>query len=219
MLPTAYQQFIHLSRYARWNEEEERRETWEETVGRYFDFFVPHLNENHGAGLNTDWLTRGGGATEVDQLRDAVSNLNILPSMRCLMTAGPALDRDHIAGYNCAYRPVDDIRAFDEILFILMCATGVGFSVERQYVNQLPRLPEAFEESGLTIAVRDSKRGWAEAYRELLGLLYAGRIPKWDTSKVRAKGARLITMGGRASGPQPLIDLTDEVIRTFDAGK
>lgn len=206
MLPTSYQQFIHLSRYARWNEEEARRETWEETVQRYFTFFQPHLNDNHNAHLILD---------EIAPIQDAITNLDVMPSMRCLMTAGRALERDHVAGYNCAYRPIDDIRAFDEILFVLMCATGVGFSVERQYVNQLPNLPEVLDESGITIAVRDSKRGWAEGYRELLSLLYAGRIPKWDMSKVRPAGARLKTMGGRASGPQPLIDLFEFTIRLF----
>lgn len=208
MLPTTYQQFIHLSRYARWNPEEERRESWEETVGRYFGFFVPHLNENHDAGL----VYYDG---EGKELQNALLNLDVLPSMRCLMTAGPALARDHVAGYNCAYRPVDDIRAFDEILFVLMCGTGVGFSVERQCVNQLPSLPEVLDESGITITVRDSKRGWAEGYRELLSLLYVGRIPNWDMSKVRPAGAILKTMGGRASGPQPLIDLFEFTIRLF----
>lgn len=205
MLPTNYQQYIHLSRYARWNEDENRRETWDETVQRYFDFFIPHLRENHGTVAPQDYLP----------IKEAILNLNVMPSMRCLMTAGPALSRDHIAGYNCAYRPVDDIRAFDEILFILMCATGVGFSVERQYVNQLPVIPEHLDDSGLVIVVRDSKRGWAEAYRELLGLLYAGRVPKWDTSKVRKAGTRLKTMGGRASGPEPLIELFEFTIRMF----
>lgn len=206
MLPTSYQQFIHLSRYARWDDEAGRRETWDETVNRYFDFFVPYLNENHGAELL---------ASDIDPLSWGIRNLDVMPSMRCLMTAGPALARDHIAGYNCAYRPVNDIRAFDEILFILMCSTGVGFSVERQYVNQLHAIPERLDESNITIAVRDSKRGWAEAYRELLGLLFAGRIPTWDMSKIRKKGSRLFTMGGTASGPEPLIELFEFTIRLF----
>ena len=206
MLPTSYQSMIHLSRYARWDDEAGRRETWDETVHRYFDFFVPHLDENHGAAITSE---------ELFSLRDGIQNLDVMPSMRCLMTAGPALSRDHIAGYNCAYRPVNDIRAFDEILFILMCSTGVGFSVERQYVNQLPAVPERLDESGITIAVRDSKRGWAEGYRELLGLLYAGRIPNWDMSAIRPKGARLMTMGGTASGPDPLIELFTFTVRMF----
>ncbi len=209
MLPTTYQNFIHLSRYSRWQDDVGRRETWDETVDRYFNFFVPYLNEHHDAGL-----THGAGV-EVGALRESILTLDVMPSMRCLMTAGDALSRDHLAGYNCAYRPVDDIRAFDEILFILMCSTGVGFSVERQYVNQLPPVPERLDESSIQIVVRDSKRGWAEGYRELLGLLYAGRIPLWDMSKVRPKGARLYTMGGTASGPQPLTDLFTFTIRLF----
>jgi ribonucleoside-diphosphate reductase alpha chain len=219
MLPTSYQQFIHLSRYARWDDNEGRRETWEETVQRYFEFFVPYLNEHHDAKLSndqrTEWLNPEGELDVVGQLGKGIVNLQIMPSMRCLMTAGNALSRDHLAGYNCAYRPVNDIRAFDEILFILMCSTGVGFSVERQYVNQLPPVPERLDESSIQIVVRDSKRGWAEAYRELLGLLFAGRIPSWDTSKVREKGSRLFTMGGTASGPQPLIELFEFTIRLF----
>lgn len=206
MLPTDYQRFIHLSRYARWDEEVGRRETWDETVQRYFNFFTPHLDEHHGAQITTP---------EICELFKHIVNLDVMPSMRCLMTAGPALSRDHIAGYNCAYRPVDDIRAFDEILFILMCATGVGFSVERQYVNQLPVVPERLDESLICIVVRDSKRGWAEGFRELLGLLYAGRIPSWDMSKVRPAGSRLKTMGGRASGPDPLIELFEFTVRLF----
>lgn len=206
MLPTSYQQFIHLSRYSRWDDSLGRRETWDETVDRYFNFFTPYLDENHGAQIDPD---------EVNQLRSAILGLDVMPSMRCLMTAGDALSRDHIAGYNCAYRPINDIRAFDEILFILMCSTGVGFSVERQYVNQLPPVPERLDESRIVITVRDSKRGWAEAYREILGLLYAGRIPSWDTSQVREKGARLFTMGGTASGPDPLIELFEFTVRLF----
>jgi ribonucleoside-diphosphate reductase alpha chain len=206
MLPTQYQEFIHLSRYARWNEEEARRETWDETSRRYFNFFAPHLNDNHDAGL---------GLAEVNGLFQAVNGLEVMPSMRALMTAGPALSRDHVSGYNCAYVPVDDVRAFDEIMFVLMCATGVGFSVERQFVNQLPCIPEDVTESTSVIQVRDSKRGWSEAYRELLGSLYVGRIPEWDDRKVRPAGARLKTMGGRASGPDPLRELVDFTIHTF----
>lgn len=206
MLPTTYQQFIHLSRYSRWDDSQDRRENWEETVARYFGFFVPHLNAEHNAQI-TD--------LERIELAESIYNLDVLPSMRCLMTAGPALSRDHIAGYNCAYRPINDIRAFDEILFILMCSTGVGFSVERRYVEQLPVVADKLTDSSITIGVRDSKRGWAEAYRELLGLLYAGRIPSWDTSKLRLKGARLKTMGGTASGPEPLIELFKFTVKMF----
>lgn len=206
MLPTNYQSYIHLSRYARWNDELERRETWDETVDRYFEFFYHHINNIAVPGLTVP---------EMRELRDGVYDLNVMPSMRCLMTAGRALERDPVACYNCAYVSIDNPRAFDEILFILMCATGVGFSVERQYVNQLPTVPEQLEESGTTITVRDSKRGWAEAFRELIGLLYAGRIPKWDMSKLRPAGARLKTMGGRSSGPEPLRDLFSFTVRTF----
>ena len=206
MLPTAYQQFIHLSRYSRWDDDVGRRETWDETVGRYFHFFVPYLNEHHDACID---------ATEQYELAQGIYNLQVLPSMRCLMTAGPALERDHIAGYNCAYRPIDDIRAFDEILYILMCSTGVGFSVEQQYVSQLPTIPERLDENQMLIKVRDSKQGWAESYRELLGLLYAGFIPRWDVSKLRPKGARLKTMGGTSSGPEPLVELFEFTVRTF----
>jgi ribonucleoside-diphosphate reductase alpha chain len=208
MLPTSYQQFIHLSRYARWDEEAGRRETWDETVNRYFNFFELHLADSHDLTLAHKDRTL---------LQDSIVGLDVMPSMRCLMTAGNALSRDHIAGYNCAYRPVDDIRAFDEILFILMCATGVGFSVERQYVNQLPAVPERLDESAIVFVVRDSKRGWAEGFRELLGLLYAGRIPTWDTSRIRPAGSRLKTMGGRASGPEPLIELFEFTVRLFQA--
>jgi ribonucleoside-diphosphate reductase alpha chain len=211
MLPSQYQQFIHLSRYSRWDSEENRRETWEETVDRYFDFFIPYLNENHGANLARTYNDYG----DTDELRNAVLNLEALPSMRCLMTAGPALGRDHIAGYNCAYRPIDDISAFDEIMFILMCGTGVGFSVERQYVNQLPVVPDQLSDSSVVLVVRDSKRGWAEGFRELLGLLYAGRIPAWDTSNVRDAGEVLSTMGGRASGPGPLEEVFKFTVQLF----
>ncbi len=204
-LPTSFQQLIHLSRYARWDAKAGRREDWLGTVDRYFDFFIPYLNEHHDAHISV----------EAGDIMSAVGNLDVLPSMRCLMAAGPALARDHIAGYNCAYRVINDIRAFDEILFILMCSTGVGFSVERQYVNELPAVPEQLTESNIAITVRDSKRGWAEAYRELLGLLYAGRIPTLDTSKLRARGARLKTMGGTSSGPQPLVDLFKFTIHIF----
>lgn len=205
-LPTPYQQFIHTSRYARWMPEENRREGWDETVARYFDFFTTHLNETFDAGLTHD---------EVSPIVQTVTDLRAMPSMRAMMTAGNALARDNICGYNCAYRAIDDVRAFDEILFILMCGTGVGFSVERQYINILPAVPETMEPSDLTIVVRDSKRGWAEALRELFGLLYAGRIPNLDTSKLRSAGAVLKTMGGRSSGPGPLIELFAFVIQIF----
>ena len=205
-LPTQFQQFIHLSRYSRWLEEENRRETWEETVNRYFKFFDGHLKENTKCKL--DKAVR-------EELRQAILNLEIMPSMRSLMTAGEALERDHTAGYTCSYVAVNRVRAFDEILYILMCGTGVGFSVERQYVDKLPTIAEQFTDSDTTIIVQDSKAGWAKAYKELVSLLIGGQVPKWDVSKVRASGARLKTFGGRASGPQPLVDLFRFTVDVF----
>ena len=207
-LPTNYQQFIHLSRYARWNEEQQRRETWEETVSRYFDFFEKHLPKN--TKLNSSQYE------EVrPTLEKAVLLLNIMPSMRALMSAGTALEKDNVAGFNCSYVAVDSPRAFDETLYILMCGTGVGFSVERQYINQLPDLPEDLFPTDTVIKVADSKIGWAKAYKELLSLLYAGQIPTWDVSNIRPYGARLKTFGGRASGPAPLEELFDFTINIF----
>ena len=187
-----YQEFIAASRYARWLPEHKRRETWEETVGRYCDF----------------WLrSRKLDAKNAHIIYDAITALNVMPSMRCLMTAGPALERDNVAGFNCSYLPIDHPRAFDELMYILLCGTGVGFSVERQYVGKLPEVAEAFHDSETAIVVPDSKIGWAKSFRQLMSLLYAGECPKWDTSKVRGAGEPLKTFGGRASGPQPLIDL------------
>ena len=205
-LPTQYQQFIHLSRYSRFRDELGRRETWNETVDRYFDFFVAHLKTNQSYNISKDLVT---------ELKTAVLNLEIMPSMRALMTAGEALKRDNVAGYNCSYVTVSRVRAFDEILYILLCGTGVGFSVERQYVEKLPTIAEEFTNSETTIVVQDSKAGWAKAYRELVSLLIGGQIPKWDVSKVRPSGARLKTFGGRASGPGPLEDLFRFTIDTF----
>jgi len=205
-LPSDYQKFIHTSRYARWIEKEKRRETWAETVKRYFDFFESHLKEHNNYTIPADLRK---------ELEDAVLNLEIMPSMRALMTAGEALKRDNTAGYNCSYITVNRIRAFDEILYILMCGTGVGFSVERQYVEKLPTIAEQFTDSDTTIIVEDSKAGWAKAYKELISLLIGGQIPKWDVSKVRAAGARLKTFGGRASGPRPLEDLFKFTVDTF----
>jgi len=205
-LPTSYQQFIHLSRYSRWLESEKRRETWSETVNRYFDFFEKNLKGNRNFTVTPELRK---------ELQDAVLNLEIMPSMRALMTAGEALERDNTAGYNCSYVSVNNIRAFDEILYILMCGTGVGFSVERQYVEKLPTIAEQFTDSETIIAVQDSKIGWAKAYRELVSLLVGGQIPKWDMSKIRPAGARLKTFGGRASGPRPLNDLFKFTVETF----
>jgi ribonucleoside-triphosphate reductase len=205
-LPSEYQQFIHLSRYSRWLESEGRRETWEETVNRYFNFFDKHLAEHTKGKLTLE---------EREELRQAVLNLEVLPSMRCLMTAGEALERDNIAGYNCAYVHINRVRAFDEILYVLMCGTGVGFSVERQFVEKLPTIAEEFSDSDTIISVADSKMGWAKAFRELISLLIVGQVPKWDVSKVRPAGARLKTFGGRASGPRPLEDLFKFTVETF----
>lgn len=209
-LPTDYQSFIHASRYARYLDDKQRRETWEETVDRYITFFTNHLKENFDFSFD---------AKKLKMIRDAIINLDVMPSMRAMMTAGPALERCNVAGYNCSYVPIDDPRAFDEVLYILMCGTGVGFSVERQFVNELPVVADHFEESSSTVVVEDSKEGWAKAYRELVSMLYGGRIPKWDVSKVRPAGARLKTFGGRASGPEPLVDLFKFTVRTFQNAK
>jgi ribonucleoside-diphosphate reductase alpha chain len=198
VLPSQYQQFIHLSRYARWDYNKKRRETWGETVDRYFTFFQEHLKETCDYDL-------GNGL--VEELREDVLSLNVMPSMRCLMTAGDALRKENIAGYNCSYVKVDSPRSFDEILYVLMNGTGVGFSVEIEHVNHLPIIAEELHPTDTTIVVADSKLGWAKAFKELLSLLWSGQIPKWDLSKVRAAGEPLKTFGGRASGPQPLDDL------------
>jgi ribonucleoside-diphosphate reductase alpha chain len=206
MLPSLYQEFIHKSRYARWLWDENRRENWDETVARYFNFFDEHIKEVTGYTVTPE---------ERKQLEEAVLNLEIMPSMRCLMTAGEALKRENVAGYNCSYVAVDSPRSFDEILYILMNGTGVGFSVESKYVDQLPVIPDELYPTDTTIQVADSKLGWAKALKELVHLLYAGQIPSWDVTKVRPAGAPLKTFGGRASGPQPLTDLFKFTIATF----
>ena len=205
-LPTDYQNFIALSRYARWKEDEQRRETWGETVARYFDYMADHLLNNNGYKL-PDTL-RG-------ELEEAVLNQSIMPSMRALMTAGPALDRCHVGGYNCSYVPVDSPRAFDESMYILMCGTGVGFSVERHCIEKLPMVSEEFHDTDTVIKVGDSRPGWAKSLKELIAMLYSGQIPKFDVSEVRPAGARLKTFGGRASGPQPLVELFEFCIQKF----
>jgi ribonucleoside-diphosphate reductase alpha chain len=201
-----YENFIALSRYARWIQEDNRRETWGETVDRYFDFMLNHLKENYKY-IPDEKL--------VAELKNGVFERNVMPSMRSVMTAGAALERDNVAGYNCSFVPVDSPRSFDETMYILMCGTGVGFSVEYKYINKLPAVPESLEKSTTVITVEDSKQGWAKAYRELLALLWSGQIPAIDVSKVRPSGARLKTMGGRSSGPQPLINLFDFTIAKF----
>ena len=201
-----YENFIALSRYARWLSEENRRETWGETVDRYFDYMLNHLFKEHSYEPESKLI---------EELKLAVFNRNVMPSMRSVMTAGAALDRDHVAGYNCSFVPVDNPRSFDETMYILMCGTGVGFSVEYKYINKLPAIPETFEKSTTIIVVEDSKTGWAKAFRELLALLWSGQVPAIDVSKVRPAGARLKTMGGRSSGPQPLVNLFDFTIAKF----
>jgi ribonucleoside-triphosphate reductase len=205
-LPTEYQSFIHLSRYARWNYDLGRRETWEETVDRFLTFFKEHLDNKHNFKLDN--------GLEAD-LRDYISNLDVMPSMRCLMTAGEALKRENVAGYNCSYVKVDSPRSFDEILYVLMNGTGVGFSVEEEYVDKLPSVAEEFYDTDTTIVVADSKLGWAKSYKELLSLVWQGQIPKWDLSNVRPAGTPLKTFGGRASGPEPLEELFKFTINTF----
>jgi len=197
-LPTDYQGFIHKSRYARWLDTEKRRESWSETVDRYMENVV---------GDKVDVTTK-------DDIMFAILNLEVMPSMRAMMTAGPALERDNTAGYNCSYLPVDDPKSFDEAMFILLCGTGVGFSVERQFISKLPEVPELFY-SETNVVVKDSKEGWAKAFRQVLALLWAGEIPQWDVSRIRPAGARLKTFGGRASGPAPLVDLFSFAITTF----
>jgi ribonucleoside-triphosphate reductase (thioredoxin) len=199
-LPTDYQTFIATSRYARWLEDKKRRENWGETVSRYM--------ENVVAKVTRDEIV-------LDDLEQAMLNLEVMPSMRSVMTAGPAADRDNTCMYNCSYLPVDDVKSFDEAMFILLCGTGVGFSVERQYISKLPEVPVELFKSDDIIVVHDSKEGWAKALRKLIALLYAGEIPKWDVSKVRPAGAKLKTFGGRASGPGPLVDLFRFVISIF----
>ncbi len=206
-LPTEYQSFIHMSRYSRWLEEEGRRETWTETVSRLIVYFKNHIDVHYkGVLKNKEWT----------ELEEAILSLQVMPSMRALMTSGGALDRENIAGYNCSYIPIDSPKAFDEVLYILMNGTGVGFSVERQYADKLPTIPDQeFENTDDVISVADSKEGWARAFRDLISFLYTARIPKISVTKVRPAGARLKTFGGRASGPQPLVDLFDFTISKF----
>tara|TARA_R100001443_G_scaffold30758_3_gene44639 strand:+ start:5950 stop:7872 length:1923 start_codon:yes stop_codon:yes gene_type:complete len=205
-LPSEYQQFIHTSRYARFIDEEKRRETWPETVSRYVGFVTDHIENNYKYKLNNKIK---------EELLDSILSLKVMPSMRALMTAGPALDRDHTAGYNCSYIPIDHIRSFDEVMYILLCGTGVGFSVERSNTEKLPVVAEDFEDSDTVVVVQDSKAGWAKSFRELIAMLYSGQVPKIDVTRVRPAGSRLKTFGGRASGPQPLINLFDFTIKTF----
>jgi ribonucleoside-triphosphate reductase len=194
----AYQQYIHKSRYARYLPQEERRETWKETITRYIKYWGDKLNDD-----------------ERVEIFQAIHKLEVMPSMRALMTAGPALDRDNMAGFNCSYIAIDSPRSFDEMMYVLMCGTGVGYSVEDQYISKLPEISEEFHATDTVIHVPDSKVGWAKSYRELVSLLYSGQVPEWDTSRVRPAGSSLKTFGGRASGPEPLIDLFRFTVRLF----
>jgi len=196
-LPTDYQSFIHKSRYAKYYEGD-GRESWENTIERYSANVIRDLVDQ-----NTKY-----------ELEQAILGLEVMPSMRSLMVAGKAADRDNVCMYNCSYLAVDDIKAFDEAMFILLCGTGVGFSVERQSISKLPEVPFLWS-SETNIVVKDSKEGWAKALRQMIALLYSGEIPTWDVSKVRPSGAPLKTFGGRASGPAPLVDLFNFVIKTF----
>ena len=199
---SGFSEFVYKSRYARWLEEEGRRENWDETVARLTTYYRNHIPQNQ-------WQE------DFNEVADAIYNLEVMPSMRALMTAGPALDRCHVPAYNCAYLPVDSPRSFDEAMYILLCGTGVGFSVEQKYIEQLPRISEQFEDTDTVITVADSKEGWAKSFREIISLLIAGQVPKWDVSGVRPAGARLKTFGGRASGPEPLVELFEFAIRLF----
>jgi ribonucleoside-diphosphate reductase alpha chain len=201
-----YQNFIAKSRYSRFLQGDNRRENWAESVDRYFNFIEDKLATDHNYIVPRELST---------ELRNAVTNLDLMPSMRAIMTAGKALERDNTAGYNCSYMPIDDPKAFDEAMYILLCGTGVGFSVEQKYVNQLPEVPDQLFDSKTTIVVSDSKEGWAKSLRQLIALLYSGEIPHWDISKVRPSGARLKTFGGRASGPGPLEELFKFTIAKF----
>jgi ribonucleoside-diphosphate reductase alpha chain len=216
-LPTDYQSFIATSRYARWIDAENRRENWGETVGRYINnVVVPKISEScEDKGDSYHALITDDQQKTLSGIRDAILNLEVMPSMRALMTAGPALVRDNTAAYNCAYMAVDDPKSFDEAMFILLCGTGVGFSVERQYISKLPDVPELMFKSEDTIIVADSKEGWAKALRKVIAFLYAGEIPQWDVSKVRPAGAKLKTFGGRASGPAPLVELFNFAVNMF----
>jgi ribonucleoside-triphosphate reductase (thioredoxin) len=206
VLPTIYSQFIHISRYARYSDALKRRETWEETVSRYIDFFKGRAGKNKSK-------------IPFDELKAAILNLEIMPSMRALMTAGDALDKDNVAGYNCSYLPIDSPKSFDELMYISMCGTGVGFSVESKYTNKLPEVPDELHPTDTMVVFKDSKLGWSSGYREVISLLYSGKIAKWDVSKLRPAGARLMTFGGRASGPEPLVDLLQFTINVFQKAR
>ena len=201
-----YETYIEKSRYARYLDAYSRRENWEETVTRYIDFIEGHLQAKCSYTLDSQLKA---------ELHAAIKNKEVMPSMRAMMTAGKALTRDATGGYNCSYLPIDDPKSFDEAMYILLCGTGVGFSVERQYVQKLPEIPDQIFDSESTIVVSDSKEGWAKALRQVIAMLYSGEVPRWDVSKVRPAGSRLKTFGGRASGPEPLVDLFKFTVKLF----
>ena len=201
-----YQTYIAKSRYSRYLDDKGRREHWPETVERYMNFMQKHLSEKYNYRISDELH---------DELFNAINNLEVMPSMRAIMTAGEALERQNIAGFNCSYLPIDDVKAFDEAMYILLCGTGVGFSVEQKYVNKLPEIPCKLYDSESVVVVKDSKEGWAKALRQVISLLYAGEAPKWDVSSVRPAGTRLKTFGGRASGPEPLVELFKYVVSKF----
>ena len=201
-----YQTYIAKSRYSRYLDDKGRREHWPETVERYMNFMQKHLSEKYNYRISDELH---------DELFNAINSLEVMPSMRAIMTAGEALERQNIAGFNCSYLPIDDVKAFDEAMYILLCGTGVGFSVEQKYVNKLPEIPCKLYDSESVVVVKDSKEGWAKALRQVISLLYAGEAPKWDVSSVRPAGTRLKTFGGRASGPEPLVELFKYVVSKF----
>jgi len=204
---STYQEVIFMTRYARWKEEEQRREFWEETCDRYINFFVDYLQKNHNYSVSKN---------ERKRVRKAMVAGDVMPSMRAFMTAGKALESAEVAGYNCSFSIVDSVKSMTEHMYILMCGTGSGFSVERRFTQKLPEVPEELHQSDTVIAVPDSRKGWCVAYGQLLNILYSGGIPKWDVSKVRKAGTRLKTFGGYASGPEPLVELFEFTIKTFD---
>jgi ribonucleoside-diphosphate reductase alpha chain len=208
VFPTLYQQQTHLTKYSRWNDDLGRRETWPETVYRYMDFMVGHLQKNFGYAMPSE---------DQKELYEGILTFKVMPSMRALMTAGPALELDNAAAYNCAYTPIDSLIAHDEGFYLSMCSVGVGFSVERQFTALLPDLPRELHHTDTVLVVPDTRIGWASSYRQLLGMLFNGFIPKWDTSRVRKAGERLKTFGGRASGPGPLVDLFNHTVAIVKA--
>ena len=209
-LPSLYQEIIAYSRYSKYLPDLKRRETWEETVDR----LITYLKSKTNLSIN---ITHGDEVDDpiYEELREAILNLEVMSSMRLMMSAGEACDRDNIAAYNCSYLAVNNKRAFSEALYILMNGTGVGFSCERQEVAKLPTIPETIKDTDDLLIIGDSKLGWAKAYKKLISNLYEGESPRFDYSNIRPAGARLKTFGGRASGPEPLKRLFAFTVETF----